>query len=218
MVEELTFEGFDERPKTNSNEQTQDHTFSIMQEATTVPRDRRRANRRQDHRRNRSESSSKESRKTYRRDLFDRRGMQFVCKTTAPCPETLAYLEKFGRHWNLAGLDRLDVRASVLDESRWCLDWHINVDHVSVSWRSTATRLPDSSTFTLQPLGGDLDVFDGRIWVTPLPHGSQIHFNLIAAFGLGSFERLVGNVFRQRCEKIFRALLLKWKNDLDHLS
>jgi hypothetical protein len=29
---------------------------------------------------------------------------------------------------------------------------------------------------------------------------------------------LVGNVFRQRCEKIFRALLLKWKNDLDHLS
>jgi hypothetical protein len=170
LVEELTFEGFDEAPKVAPSE-TQDSTFSIMQEATSVPRDRRRLNRREGHRRHRPEVSSKESRKSYRRDLFDRRGMQFICKTSAACPDTLAYLEKFGRHWNLTGLDRLEVRASVLDESRWCLEWHINVDQVPVSWRSTATRLPDSSTFTLQPLGGDLEVFDGRIWVTPLSAG-----------------------------------------------
>jgi hypothetical protein len=218
LVEELTVEGFEDRPKTNNYAEAQDNTFSIMQEATTVPRDRRRMNRRQSHRRARPAASAQESRKTYRRDLFDRRGMQFICKTSATCSDALAYLEKFGSHWNLTGLDRLDVRASVLNESHWCLDWHLNVDHISVAWRASATQLADSSTFTLQPLGGDLEVFDGRVWVTPLPHGSQIHFNLIAAFGLGSFERLVGNIFRLRCEKIFRALLLKWKNDLDHLS
>ena len=218
MVEELTFEDFEGRAKTETtpNGRTipfpscrRRRPFLVTAAAWTAAIITAGAV---------LETSSKESRKTYRRDLFDRRGMQFVCKTSAPCSEALAYLEKFGRHWNLTGLDRLDVRASVLDESRWCLDWSLNVDHVFVSWRSAASRLPDSATFTLQPLGGDLDVFDGRVWVTPLPHGSQIHFNLIAAFGLGSFERLVGNIFRLRCEKVFRALLLKWKNDLDHLS
>ena len=218
MVEELTFEGFEEKSAVNGGAPASDHTYSLMQDAVTVPRDRRRMSRRQEHRRSRPEIPPRDSRKGHRRNLFDRRGMQFVCKTTASREETLAYLENFGRNWNLTGLDRLDVRGAVLDDHRWCLDWHVNVDHVSVSWRSTATRLPGSGAITLLPLGGDLDVFDGRVWVTPLEHGSQIHFNLTAAFGLGSFERLVGNIFRQRCEKVFRALILKWKNDMDHRS
>lgn len=217
MVEELTFEGFEEAPKTDHSSETQDQAFSIMQEQTAVPRDRRRMNRRQDHRRSRPGRPPNESRTSYRRGLFDRRGMQWVCKTSAPCSKVTTYLEQFDRHWSLAGLDPLQVRASVIDEFRWCLEWRLNVDHVPLSWRSLAVRLRDSPTFTLQPLGGDLDVFDGRIWATSLEHGSQVHFNLTAAFGLGSFERLVGNIFRHRCEKIFRALVLKWKNDLDHL-
>ena len=218
MRAEPIFDSAEKIPTIGQPSDTLDQPFSIMQDATTVPRDRRRSSRRHAHRRTRSGSSSKEARAGYRRNLFDRRGMQFSCKTTAALPQVLEYLQQFDRCWNLSGLDQLQIQPSIIDDVRWCLEWHLSVDDVSLSWRSMALRLPESSTITLQALGGDLDVFEGRIWAETLAAGTQIHFNLVAAFGLGSFERLVGNLFRQRCEKVFRKLILKWKDDLDKRS
>src|SRR5207302_381306 len=121
----------------------------------------------------------------------------------------------FDRNWSLIGVDCLMVMASNIASGKWSLHWQATIDDVLMEWQTEVSQLKPSGAIRLEALGGDVDVFDGRLWADRTPNGTVINFNLVANFGLGSFERLVGNVFKRKCEKMFRALMYKWKHELD---
>jgi hypothetical protein len=195
-----------------------DRANSVMEESPILPRDRRKSSRRVGYRRNNRVAVDENSRRQFRRSNFDRRGMQYFFTTPAAPDAVLEYLCQFNKHWTLSGLDMLSMKSSVLDRGKWCLVWDVLVEDVALSWRSMATKFQDSKSIIIEPLGGDLEVFDGRVWVEPHGSGSRVNFNLVASFGLGAFERLVGNIFKQKCQKVFHALVAKWKAELSRLS
>jgi hypothetical protein len=190
---------------------------SVMKDAVAFPPDRRRAERRWSHRRSQRLYNGNESRARYRRTYFDRRGFQMFLKTKSQPETVMEYLKRFDKNWTLPWLNTLTVKSSVLGKQKWSLHWQARLDDFPISWWTLAYQLNNSLSIVFESLGGDVEIFRGRLWVEPYPGGSKINLNWAAAFGLGSFERLFGNIFKQKCNKIFQSLAAKWKNELDDL-
>jgi hypothetical protein len=183
--------------------------LTIMQEATVVPRDRRRFQRRQDNRRGPAADEAGrpgERRSSYRRSQFDRRGIIGSFMSHQDPAAVFQALSDFS-NWRSSREQFLTVRESLIDDKNYCLAWKTCLEEVPIHWRSLARVHKNTKTILLELLDGDLDVFSGRVWIEPVGTSTRVNFNFLANFEMGTFERLVGPVFKARIEEIFLTLI-----------
>jgi hypothetical protein len=192
--------------------------LTVMRDATVVPHDRRRGSRRQQHRRETRNgdgvNADAEHRQKYRRSQFDRRGINasFTCHQGPS--QALDFLSNFS-NWCLSGKNFLEVMGSSIDESTYCLKWESRFCDVPIHWRSLAHINKETKTILFELLDGELDVFMARIWIESAGKDTIVNFTLTANIDMGTFERLLGPIFKGIFEDIFIQLVDKMQKEME---